>query len=52
MDTQLIEALKVALPYVERVAATAPTEPSRLHRRRQAAADAAMIRNLLAAVQS
>jgi hypothetical protein len=44
--------LELALPYVERVAATAPTTPSRHLRQVQACKDAKAIRELLAAVKS
>jgi hypothetical protein len=50
MDTQaeLIESLKLALPYVEKVANTAPTTPSRTLRKMQAIKDANAIREAIA----
>jgi cell envelope opacity-associated protein A len=44
----LLEKLKAALPYVERVAATAPTEPSRIQKQREASKTAAEIRAAIA----
>jgi hypothetical protein len=47
----LLAMLKLALPYVEKVAATAPTEMARQQRQRQASKDAAAIRALIAKVE-
>lgn len=44
----LLNALKVALPYVERVAATQPFEMNRQQRQRQAIADLVVIRAAIA----
>jgi hypothetical protein len=44
----LLEALKLALPYVEKIAATAPTEYGRMKRRLQAVGDAKTIRAAIA----
>jgi hypothetical protein len=52
MTDELIAALKLALPYVEKVAATAPTEMERQRRQRQACKDAEAIRAILAKSQS
>jgi len=43
------DALQVALPYVEKVAATAPTEAKRLERQRRAVQHVAQIKAALAA---
>lgn len=48
LTQDLIAALRTALPYVERIAATAPTEMNRQQRQRQAVRDAEMIRAVLA----
>ncbi|WP_458760516.1 hypothetical protein ACSVBT_06910 [Afipia sp. TerB] len=44
---ELVAALLTALPYVERVAATQPTQYHNIERQRAAAKDAAMIRAVL-----
>lgn len=46
--TKLIAALKAALPHVERIAKTAPTEPAREKRQREAAAAVRLIHEALA----
>lgn len=48
-STNLLAALKCALPYVDRIAETAPTEMNRLRRQREAVAHARMIRDAIAA---
>ena len=52
LDKGVLEALRVALSYVEKVAATAPTEPARVRRQRQAAGDALMTCRVIAAVEA
>ena len=44
---ELIAAIELALPYVERVAATTPFEPSRKLRQLQASRDAVALRECL-----
>jgi hypothetical protein len=48
LTQDLIDALRTALPYVERIAATAPTEMNRQRRQQEAARDARVIREILA----
>lgn len=48
---ELLAALKLALPYVQKVAATIPTEMMRQQRQRQACADVAKIRAAIAAAE-
>lgn len=47
----LLKALKLALPYVQKVAATAPTELERVRRQRQAASDAAALVSIIQTVE-
>ena len=51
MTTPLMTALKAALPYVQRVADTAPTEMMRQQRQREAVALARSIRAIIAEVE-
>jgi hypothetical protein len=44
----LYAALALALPYVQKVSATSPTEPTRMQRQMKASCDATMIVNVLA----
>lgn len=53
MDTNaVLAALKLALPYVEKVAATVPFEMNRQMRQRQAVKDAATIRKAIAELEA
>lgn len=47
----LVAALKLALPYAQRVAATAPTEPARMQRQIQARRDVDAIQVAIANVE-
>ncbi len=47
-EKELIEALKIALPYIKKVAATQPTEMGRAQRKFQAVKDVEKIAGLIA----
>lgn len=46
--TQMLEALKAAVPHLERLAGTCPTQPAGVMRRNQAAKDLATVRAAIA----
>lgn len=47
-DPEPLAALRAALPYIERIAETTPTEPARVARRDRAVGDARRLRELIA----
>lgn len=51
MTSELLKALELALPYVQKVSATAPTEYSRMVRQRQAVKDVETIRAAIEAAK-
>ena len=52
MNTELLAALRMALTYVQKVAATSPTNPDRATRQRQAVRDVAKIQRLIAKAEA
>lgn len=51
-ENELLAALKLALPYVERVATSQPTQPANVLKRNQAARDVAVIRDAIAIAEA
>lgn len=49
---EIVAALKLALPYVQKIAATAPTTASREHRRLQACKDVRVIEAAIARAEA
>lgn len=47
-----LEALKLALPYVESIAGRVPTQPANVLKRNQATKDAIAIRTAIAALEA
>lgn len=48
---EMLNALRMALPYVEKVASTSPTEPARFARKLRATKDVTVIRAIISKVE-
>lgn len=48
---EMLNALRMAIPYIEKVASTSPTEPARIARQLRAAKDVTVIRTIIAKVE-